>query len=30
MVAEISQLNIATLRELHLELKKADEIGKLV
>jgi hypothetical protein len=29
-VAEVCQLNVATLKELYLEVKKADEIPKLV
>ena len=29
-VSEVCQLNVATLKELYLEVKKADEIAKLV
>jgi hypothetical protein len=29
-VSEVCKLNVATLKELYLELKKADEIPKLV
>jgi hypothetical protein len=29
-VAEVCQLNVATLKEMYLEIKKANEIPKLV
>jgi len=29
-VAEVCQLNVATLKEVYLEIKKADEIPKLI